>query len=270
MSIARNGCSPNNLLLVSSARRVSGVGGLDKKRKNNMLLNDIELTVRQDLFDPGATRWTNSDIARAIDAAIDEYSQHYPCIAIADMSTRPYQRTYPYPQSWNPAYPILWIEKILYPLQIPGSAIAAPQTAPQAVPVAGTGLAIGTYKYLVTYITPGGETPAGPSSIAVSTTSGSQWISLSDIPIGPSSSQPSNPAASAIIGRNLYRTQTGGSIFYLLASIPDNSGTTFLDSIPDSELNGMPQPPQVNTSGIMLWPPSECPFAEYSSMYNAS
>ncbi|MBE3561066.1 MAG: hypothetical protein IMW89_17865, partial [Ktedonobacteraceae bacterium] len=79
-----------------------------------MQLSDVETLVRQDLFDTGATRWTNSDIDRAIDKAVDRYSLYYPNIAFADIQAQPYQRTYPYPQSWNPAYPVLWIEKILY------------------------------------------------------------------------------------------------------------------------------------------------------------
>lgn len=46
-----------------------------------MLLTDIEAAVRQDLFDPAGNnsqRWQNSDIDRAIDKAVDRYSQYYP------------------------------------------------------------------------------------------------------------------------------------------------------------------------------------------------
>ncbi len=95
-----------------------------------MLLSDIETLLRQDLFDPGATRWTTSDLDRAIDKAVDRYSQYYPNIAFVDMQMQPYQRTYPYPTSWNVAYPVLWIEKILYPLQVYGSQFTPPTSAP--------------------------------------------------------------------------------------------------------------------------------------------
>ncbi len=78
-----------------------------------MLLSDVEGYVRQDLFDTGATRWSNSDIDRAIDKAVDRYTAYSPNIVFVDMQMQPYQRTYPYPQSWNFAYPVLWIEKIL-------------------------------------------------------------------------------------------------------------------------------------------------------------
>ena len=40
---------------------------------------------------------------------------------------------------------------------------------------------------------------------------------------------------------------------YLLATIGDNSTTTSTDTTPDSGLTSMPQPPTVNTSGVMYW-----------------
>ena len=75
-----------------------------------MLLTDVETMVRQDLFDPlgsATQRWQTSDIDRAIDKAVDRYSQYYPNIVFTDMATQPYQRTYPYPQPWNSQLPRL-------------------------------------------------------------------------------------------------------------------------------------------------------------------
>jgi hypothetical protein len=46
--------------------------------------------------------------------------------------------------------------------------------------------------------------------------------------------------------------------------------TSFLDSSADSQLNGKPAPPSVNTSGVMLWPPYEREFAEYSNIFDSS
>src|SRR5215813_4194427 len=103
-----------------------------------MILSDIETMVRQDLFDPNASRWQTSDIDRAIDKAVDRYSQYYPNIAFADMQMQPYQRTYPYPISWNASYPLLWLEKVLYPLQVYGSTYSVPTSAPNAVRQAGS------------------------------------------------------------------------------------------------------------------------------------
>src|SRR5689334_6615442 len=92
---------------------------------------------------------------------------HQPCqsvnITFTDMQMQAYQRTYPYPQSWNSNYPVLWIEKILYPLQVYGSQYAPPSTAPTASAIAGTGLSVQTYSYQVTFLTQGGETPSGSS-----------------------------------------------------------------------------------------------------------
>src|SRR6266700_653488 len=138
-----------------------------------MLLTDIENAVRQDLFDPAgaAQRWANSDIDRAIDKAVDRYSEIYPNIAFSDYQTQPYQRTYPYPTSWNSNYPVLWIERILYPLQVYGSQFAAPLSAPTATAVSGSGLSSGVYQYVVTYLSQGGETTAGPM-VSVTTSGG--------------------------------------------------------------------------------------------------
>ena len=232
-----------------------------------MLLSDVEGYVRQDLFDTGATRWSNSDIDRAIDKAVDRYTAYAPNIVFVDMQMQPYQRTYPYPQSWNPAYPVLWIEKILYPLQVYGSQYLPPITAPALATVAGTGLSIGVYQYLVTFLTQGGETPAGPVS-SITTTSGSQRVALSNIPIAPSQPMQPGVATNNVIGRNIYRTLAGGSTFFYLASLPDDTTTTYNDSNADSALVGKSQPPTINTSGVMVWPPYERSFSEYSNIYD--
>ncbi len=233
-----------------------------------MLLSDIETMVRQDLFDPNAARWANSDIDRAIDKAVDRYSQYYPNIVFADMQMAAYQRTYPYPTSWNASYPVLWIEKILYPLQVYGSAYAAPTSAPAAARSAGSGLGVGIYQYLVTYITQGGETPAGPAS-SVTTTSGNQQVSLSNIPIAPSQLPQPAIATNNVIGRGIYRTAVGGSTFFYLTTLQDNSTTTYIDNAPDAALVTSAPPPTVNTSGVMVWPPIQCTFSEYSNMFDS-
>ena len=234
-----------------------------------MLLSDVEGYVRQDLFDNGATRWSNSDIDRAIDKAVDRYTAYAPSIVFVDMQMQPYQRTYPYPQSWNSAYPVLWIEKILYPLQVYGSQYLPPTTAPVLATVAGTGLGIGIYQYLVTFLTQGGETTAGPIG-SIATVSGSQRVVLSNIPIAPSLPMQPGVATNNVIGRNIYRTLAGGSTFFYLASLPDNTTTIYNDSTADSALVGKPQSPAINTSGVMVWPPYERSFSEYSNMYDSN
>ncbi len=237
-----------------------------------MLLSDIETAVRQDLFDPlgsSSQRWATSDLDRAIDKAIDRYSQYYPNIVYADLSSQPYQRTYPYPAPWNPAYPVWWIERILYPLQTYGSAFAPPPTGMSASAVSGTGLGTGTYQYAATFLTEGGETPPSPL-VQVTTTTGNQKVSLLSIPVGSSTTTLPGSATNVIIGRNLYRTLVGGSILYLLTTLQDNSTSSYSDNITDATLTNRPQPPVVNTSGVMLWPPFERDFAEYSNLFDSS
>ncbi len=237
-----------------------------------MLLADIETAVRQDLFDPAGSasqRWATSDIDRAIDKAVDRYSQVYPNIVYTDMSTRPFQRTYPYPTPWNLAYPVWWLERILYPLQAYGSQFAPPATGMTALATSGSALGVGTYQYAVTFLTQGGETL--PSPVVISATSnGNQAMLLSAIPLGPSTTILPGTATNAVIGRNLYRTLVGGTTLFLLATLQDNTTTTYNDSLADTVLAGKPQPPTVNTSGVMLWPPRERDFAEYSNVFDSS
>ena len=112
-----------------------------------MILSDVEANVRQDLFDPGAARWQTSDIDRAIDKAVDRYTQYYPNVNWSDMPTEAFQRTYPYPQPANQNYPVLWIEKIIEPLQVFGSYFAPPSAGP-TLTAGGAGNVTGTVQYL--------------------------------------------------------------------------------------------------------------------------
>lgn len=231
-----------------------------------MILSDIETAVRQDLFDPGSTRWQTSDIDRAIDKAVDRYTQYYPNIAFSDMPTEPFQRTYPYPQPANPAYPVLWIEKIIEPLQVFGSYFAPPSAGP-TLAAGGAGNVNGAVQYLVTFISQGGETTAGA---ATSITITNSQVNLSNIPIGPATTTTPNIATNTVIGRNIYRTQAGSSTFFLLTTLKDNSTTTYTDNIADASLAGQPSPPAVNTSGVMYWPPFERDFAEFSNLWDSN
>jgi len=58
----------------------------------------------------------------------------------------------------------------------------------------------------------------------------SQQVSLTSIPISPDAQT---------TGRNIYRTTSGGSQFYYLATINDNVTETFVDSIPDTLLGAL-------------------------------
>jgi len=232
-------------------------------------LSNMETYVLRDLFDTGNARWVTADVDRALDKAIDRYSMYYPNVVFIDMQAQPYQRTYPYPTSWNASYPVMWIEKVLFPLQVYGSQFAAPTTAPSAARAAGSGLRSGVYQYLVTYLTQGGETTAGPS-VSVTTTGGNDQVALTNIPIAPNSTILPGIATNNPIGRNIYRTQVGGSIFYLLTAIGDNTTTTYTDTVADASLFTNATQPTVNTSGVMCWPIIEKDFSEYSNLYDSN
>lgn len=236
-----------------------------------MFLSDVETDVRLDLFDPlggSSQRWQTSDLDRAIDKAVDRYSQYYPNIAYADMASQAYQRTYPYPPSWNPNYPVWWIERILFPLQAFGSCFASPPGGMSASLAAGTGLGVGAYQYAVTFLAPGGETTPSPL-VSITTTSGNQQVNLSNIPAGGPTTVAPGAAINSVIGRNLYRSQAGGMQLFLLTTLGDNTTLSYLDAMPDSQLASRPLAPTVNTSGVMFWPPFEREFAEYSNLFDS-
>jgi hypothetical protein len=236
-----------------------------------MLLSDIEAAARQDLFDPAGTnqRWQTSDLDRAIDKAVERYSQYYPNIAFADLASEPFQRTYPYPQPWNASYPAWWIERILFPLQAASSVFAPPPAGMVATLAAGSALGVGSYQYAVTFLTPGGETTPSPLT-GITTTGGNQQVNLSAIPTGVTVAGTPGVAVNTVIGRNLYRTQLNSGQLFLLATLADNTSVTYTDSTGDGQLASRPPAPAVNTSGVMFWPPYEREFAEYSNLFDSS
>jgi hypothetical protein len=112
--------------------------------------------------------------------------------------------------------------------------------APSAAPMAATGssgVLTGAYQYLVTFTNGSGETTAGPASATVNPSS--QQVSLTAIPTG---------ITGTITGRNVYRTKAGGSTFFLLTTIADNTTTTYTDNTADSSLPAT-QPPNTSTAG---------------------
>nr|BBH86798.1 hypothetical protein KTC_15490 [Thermosporothrix sp. COM3] len=220
-------------------------------------LTDIEDLVRLDLFDAGGSRWTNRDIDRAIEKAVTRYSEVAPHIIPADLATQPAQRSY---LLTGTVAPPLRVDRVLYPFHIYGSAFPPPEKAVNAALSAGDGLSIGTYRYAVSYITANGETT--PGAIAtITTASGYRYVVLNDIPVAPLVRGTAG-TPNRVIARNIYRSLVGDTSLHLLATLPDNATTTYVDTMPDEELSKRPLPPTVNTSGVPLWPQQEKPFAE--------
>src|SRR5690348_3993610 len=157
-----------------------------EEKGSTMNLTDLENAVRQDLFDPAGAgqRWQTSDLDRALDKAVDRYSAYAPNIVQVDMASVPGQRTYPFPSGMSPASGAWWVERVEYPLLVPGAVMAAPASAPTLAAAAGAGLGVGAYQYAVTFVTASGETRPSPVG-SVTTTSGNQQIALSNIPVAP-------------------------------------------------------------------------------------
>lgn len=91
----------------------------------------------------------------------------------------------------------------------------------------------GAHRYRVTFVTLDGETEGGDISAAVTvadkTVNGK--VELTAIPTG----------GSTVTSRKLYRTTAGGSSYLLLATIANNTATTYTDNIADASLGaGVP------------------------------
>lgn len=116
------------------------------------------------------------------------------------------------------------------------------EPAPGLITVAlGTGAGNvdnGAHRYRATFVTADGETQAGLVSAAVTvadkTVNGR--VSLSAIPVG----------GALVTSRKLYRTAAGGSTYLLLATIADNTTTTYADNVADSSLGA--EAPSTNTT----------------------
>jgi hypothetical protein len=88
----------------------------------------------------------------------------------------------------------------------------------------------GSHIYTITFVTAVGETELGTASNIVTVVNQALdgKVSLTGIPIGP--------AGQGVTQRKIYRTQAGGTLFYFLATIPDNSTVTYIDNTADGGL----------------------------------
>ena len=124
-----------------------------------------------------------------------------------------------------------------------GAALTAPG-APSAAAAAGTQLAAGTYKYMVTFISAYGETEGGAEASAT-TSAANLAVALTSIPLG----------AAGTLKRRIYRTQIGGATGTerLVTEIFDNTTTSFTDHVADLFIAANAVVPTVNVSGASLF-----------------
>jgi uncharacterized phiE125 gp8 family phage protein len=133
----------------------------------------------------------------------------------------------------------------------------APTAPTVALVVAAGNITAGAHRYLITFITADGETEAGAVSSAVTTILATHGqVAISAIPIG----------GSAVTSRKIYRTAAGGSIYLLLATLSNNTATTYPDNIADGSLGA--QAPTTNTTAdpeLVSWITAARQYAETST-----
>jgi hypothetical protein len=108
-----------------------------------------------------------------------------------------------------------------------GFAITKPSSAPTATAGTASGSldATAAYGYKVTYVTAFGETD--PSTAGTVTTTDTGSVSLTAIPVS---------ADGNVSSRKIYRTIGGGTEYLLLATLDDNTTTTYTDTTADASL----------------------------------
>jgi uncharacterized phage protein gp47/JayE len=109
-------------------------------------------------------------------------------------------------------------------------------TAPTAAVNATAGNLNGTYEYMVTFVTAGGETLPSPVSNAI--TPVNQQANLSAIPIG----------GSGTTARNIYRAKNGSGNWRLVHTISDNTTTAYTDNTTDATHDTGALAPTVDTA----------------------
>ncbi len=145
-----------------------------------------------------------------------------------------------------PAVEPLTVAEVMTHCRIDQSNQELAPTAPTVAlisPAAAGNLSAGAYRYRVTFVTADGETEGGTvsSAVTVADNAVNGKVTVSAIPIG----------GALVTSRKLYRTTAGGSTYLLLATINDNTTTTYTDNIADASL-GAGCPTSNTTSDPLL------------------
>lgn len=122
-------------------------------------------------------------------------------------------------------------------------------TAPTVNTTATNLLSAGVYHWKITFVTADGETNAGTASAAKTIDP------ANELPPALSAIPTSAVAGITVTARKIYRTAVGGTVYKFVATIADNSTTTYTDNIPDASLGATA--PTTNSSVPMkvniLW-----------------
>lgn len=125
-----------------------------------------------------------------------------------------------------------------FEVQIQACWVAPPArpTAALSAVVGATPPTVGDHIVKITFVTAEGETTLGLASVTVAA-DGTHKIDLSNIPLGPA----------GVTDRNVYMTKAGGSDFFLVDAVGDNTTTTYAIDTPDASL--VTAAPTDNTTG---------------------
>ena len=107
------------------------------------------------------------------------------------------------------------------------TSVTAPTACTAALVEAAGNVDAGVHSYKITYVNEAGETELGTISNEVTNDGTHEQNALTGIPTSTSNS---------VTSRKIYRTDAGGSFYYLLATISDNTTTTYTDNIADASL----------------------------------
>lgn len=111
-------------------------------------------------------------------------------------------------------------------------------TCALASPAVAGNVTAGAHRYRATFVTADGETEAGAisGSVTVANAAVNGKVALSAIPLG----------GALVAARKIYRTAAGGTTYLLLATLADNTTTTYTDNIADASLGA--GAPSTNTT----------------------
>ena len=141
-----------------------------------------------------------------------------------------------------PAVEPLTVAEVIQRARIDSMNQEVPPSAPTvalAAPAVAGNVTAGAHRYTISFLTADGETQAGGVSAAVTVVDSAVngKVELSAIPLG----------GSLVTSRKIYRTAAAGSTYLLLATLTNNTATTYTDNIADASLGA--QAPTVNTTG---------------------
>lgn len=103
----------------------------------------------------------------------------------------------------------------------------------------GGNVDVGAHQYKVTFVYSSGEESLAGAASSVITISGSnRTVPLTNIPTGNSS----------VVARNIYRTLAGGSVYYYVGQVADNTTTTYTDILVDSTASANQVEPTISSA----------------------